>query len=83
MNCTPGEIIFQVKDQGIGIPAEAQQNLYEPFHRASNVGMIEGTGLGLAVVKKCVELHRGQIFVESEVGLGTTVTVHLPLIFSS
>ena len=82
LNCIPREIIFQVKDQGIGIPAEAQQDLYEPFHRASNVGMIEGTGLGLAVVKKCVELHRGQIFLESEVGIGTTVTVHLPLIFS-
>jgi signal transduction histidine kinase len=83
LNCTSHEITFQVKDQGIGIPAEAQKNLYEPFHRAPNVGMIEGTGLGLAVVKRCVDLHRGKIFVESEVGIGTTVTVHLPLIFSA
>jgi signal transduction histidine kinase len=73
-------IIFEIKDQGIGIPVETQQNLYEPFHRASNVGMISGTGLGLAVVKKCLDLHQGEIFVESDVGVGTTVVVHIPLI---
>jgi signal transduction histidine kinase len=83
LNVTPKEIIFQIQDQGIGIPAEAQQNLYEPFHRANNVGMTPGTGLGLAVVKKCVDLHQGQVFVESDVRIGTTVTVRLPSISSS
>ncbi len=71
-------IIFQVKDFGIGLPSEFQQHLFEPFHRANNVGKIVGTGLGLAVVKKCLEVHRGEIYVESELGIGTTFTVRIP-----
>lgn len=70
--------IFQVKDRGIGIPIEAQSNLYEPFCRANNVETISGTGLGLAVVKKCVDLHQGEIMVDSKVGEGTTFTVKIP-----
>jgi signal transduction histidine kinase len=73
--------IFQVQDQGIGIPLEDQPRLFESFHRASNVGTIQGTGLGLAIVKQCVELQRGQISVESVVGKGTTFTINLPLNF--
>ncbi len=72
------EIIFQVRDRGIGIPLEVQSNLYEPFYRADNVGTIEGTGLGLAVVKKCVDLHQGSIRMESTVGIGTNFTVTIP-----
>ncbi|MEH1965259.1 sensor histidine kinase [Nostoc sp.] len=71
-------IIFQVKDFGIGLPSEFQQHLFEPFHRANNVGKIVGTGLGLAVVKKCLEVHQGEIYVESELGTGTTFTVRIP-----
>jgi signal transduction histidine kinase len=71
--------VFQVQDEGIGIPAEDVPHLFESFHRARNVGMIQGTGLGLAIVKQCVDLHGGEILVESEVGSGTTFTVTLPL----
>ena len=71
-------VIFQVKDQGIGIPPQDYQHLFETFYRASNVGKIQGTGLGLAIVKKCVDLHGGLIQIDSEVGRGTTVTVMLP-----
>ncbi|TBR61661.1 histidine kinase [Westiellopsis prolifica IICB1] len=78
LSCTPETIIFQVQDCGIGIPLESQQHLFEPFHRGNNVGKIVGTGLGLAVVKKCLELHQGEISVESEVGVGTTFTVRIP-----
>ncbi len=78
LSCQTDAIIFQVKDSGIGIPSEFQQHLFEPFHRAENVGKIVGTGLGLAVVKKCVELHQGRISVESEVGVGTTFKVKIP-----
>ncbi|MEH1942108.1 MAG: ATP-binding protein [Nostoc sp.] len=68
-------VIFQVEDEGIGLPLQYQQYLYKPFHRGDNVGTIVGTGLGLAVVKKCLDLHQGQIDVESEVGVGTKFTV--------
>lgn len=76
---TEAQVIFQVQDQGIGIPSVDQAQLYESFYRASNAGNIQGTGLGLAIVKKCVDLHQGQIQVDSEVGVGTTFTVTLPL----
>lgn len=72
-------VTFRIRDQGIGIPLKDQAQLFEAFHRSSNVGTISGTGLGLAIVKRCVELHGGQIAVESEVGVGTTFTITLPL----
>lgn len=71
-------VIFQVKDNGIGIPPDEKARLFESFHRATNVGNIQGTGLGLAIVKKCVDLHQGEITVESEVNVGTTFTVSIP-----
>ena len=73
------QAIFRITDNGIGIPAEYLPQLFASFERASNVGTIQGTGLGLAIVKKAVDLHRGTIAVESEVGVGTTFTVRLPL----
>ncbi|HEY9781137.1 MAG TPA: PAS domain-containing sensor histidine kinase [Leptolyngbyaceae cyanobacterium] len=72
-------VMFHIQDQGIGIPQADLIQLFDSFHRASNVGTISGTGLGLAIVKKAVDLHNGQIFVKSEVGVGTTFTVKLPL----
>lgn len=71
--------IFQVQDQGKGIPLKDQARLFETFYRASNVGKIQGTGLGLAIVKKCVEAHCGKIHLESQLDVGTTVTVIMPL----
>jgi PAS domain S-box-containing protein len=73
------QLIFQIQDQGIGIPIADQTRLFESFHRASNVGAIKGTGLGLAIVKQCVDLHQGEITFISEVGKGTTFRVVLPL----
>ena len=75
-------VIFQIQDWGIGIPAKDCQYLFEPFHRASNVGRIPGTGLGLAIAKSCVEAHQGSIELDSQVNVGTTVTVTLPFLFS-
>jgi PAS domain S-box-containing protein len=74
------EVVFRVSDQGIGIPAESLPHLYEPFYRAKNTGDIGGTGLGTAIVKESVDSHKGTISYESEVGIGTTVTVKLPAI---
>ncbi len=75
----PGKVILQVQDWGIGIPTKTQKQLFEPFHRGQNVRSISGTGLGLVVVKKCVDLHEGTINITSEVGMGTTCLVTLPL----
>lgn len=72
------QAIFHIKDQGIGISPEDQKQLYQAFQRGKNVGDVPGTGLGLAVVKKCVELHGGDINVESQLGVGTTFTVSIP-----
>jgi PAS domain S-box-containing protein len=72
-------VVFQVKDEGIGILAEEQQHLFEPFYRGSNIDSIPGTGLGLAIVKTLVDLHGGQITLESEFGLGSIFTVMLPI----
>lgn len=74
-----GAVRFQVQDQGIGIPPADQVRLFESFYRASNVGSIPGTGLGLAIVKQVVEQSGGTIAVTSEVNVGTTFTVTLPL----
>lgn len=79
MFCQDEEIIFQIKDEGIGISLEDQQRLFESFHRGTNVGQIPGTGLGLTIVKNAVDLHGGQITVNSSVGVGTTFSVRIPL----
>lgn len=71
--------VVRVVDQGIGIPQEEVPRLFQAFQRASNVGEIPGSGLGLVIVKRCVDLHQGTIRVESVVGQGTTFEVRLPL----
>ncbi len=71
-------VVLQVTDHGIGIPATDLQRLFEPFHRATNVGVISGTGLGLSITKQAVDLHGGTITVTSQVNVGTTFTVTLP-----
>jgi PAS domain S-box-containing protein len=73
-----GSTVFEVADQGIGIPPGELSHLFQSFHRASNVGAIQGTGLGLAIVKNAVEMHGGGIEVRSKLGEGTTFTVRLP-----
>lgn len=79
VDCRNEDAIFQFKDKGIGIPIGTQQRLFEPFHRGENVGNIPGTGLGLSIVKRLVELHKGNVTVASQVGVGTTFIVRLPL----
>jgi PAS domain S-box-containing protein len=79
LTCTCSSAILRIQDQGMGIPSKDIEKLFDSFGRASNVGNIPGTGLGLAIVKRCVDVHKGQISVESEVGVGTTFIVTLPL----
>ncbi len=72
-------VLLQIQDSGIGISSDDRKQLFEPFYRGKNVRTIPGTGLGLVVVKKCVDLHQGNIEIKSEVGMGTTCVVKLPL----
>ncbi|MHC5726543.1 MAG: PAS domain-containing sensor histidine kinase [Nostoc sp.] len=72
------QAIFQTQDSGIGIPPSDIEHIFEPFHRASNAGNIPGMGLGMSIVKQAVDLHGGEITVESAIGAGTTFTVILP-----
>jgi len=71
-------LYIQVKDTGIGIPKEALPRLFSEFQRLDGTAHIEGTGLGLFIVKTIVEGHGGQVAVESELGVGSTFTILLP-----
>lgn len=79
-----GKVIISVKDQGQGIPADEINKLFEPFKRTSvqSTAGEKSTGLGLAIVRKIVLGHQGNIWVESEVGVGTTFYVSLPIVMS-
>ena len=72
------EIIIKVKDHGIGIPERDQHHLFERFYRAENVTHIQGTGLGLNIVAKYVEMLNGNISFESKLNKGTTFVIRLP-----
>lgn len=69
-----GTVVFHVKDQGVGIPAQVLPKLFSKFYRVDNTATrdIGGTGLGLALVKELVAAHQGQVWVESTLGKGGT-----------
>lgn len=71
--------VCRIRDHGMGIPEADIERLFSAFYRGRNASLVPGTGLGLTIVKRCVELHRGKIIIESAVDQGTTVTVKLPL----
>jgi signal transduction histidine kinase len=68
-----------VQDRGIGIPEADLPRLFSAFHRGRNAGQVSGSGLGLVIVKRCVELHGGSLRVDSRVGQGTSMTVRVPV----
>ncbi|MDB9309585.1 hybrid sensor histidine kinase/response regulator [Aphanizomenon sp. CS-733/32] len=72
-------VILRFQDQGIGMSEKDQKKLFQPFHRGENIGIIPGSGLGLTIVQQCVIAHRGEITVNSQVGVGSTFTVTLPI----
>jgi signal transduction histidine kinase len=81
VSCRQGRAAIEVEDSGIGISPAERDAIFAPFFRASNAveREIQGTGLGLVITKAIVLAHRGEIHVESEEGIGTTVRVELPL----
>jgi signal transduction histidine kinase len=78
---TEGEVAVDVRDTGIGIAPEDQAHVFDKFYRvkSAKVSEIEGTGLGLAIVKSIVEGHGGRMWVESELGQGSTFGFALPI----
>jgi signal transduction histidine kinase len=76
-----GAMCISVTDQGIGIPPEEQERVFERFYQVDGgpTRRYSGTGLGLALAREIVEAHGGTVSVESEVGAGSTFTLHLPL----
>jgi two-component system phosphate regulon sensor histidine kinase PhoR len=75
-------IIIRIKDNGAGMSKTAQKRIFEKFYRehTGDLHNVKGHGLGLAYVKRIVEDHNGQIFVESEKGKGSTFIIKVPLI---
>ncbi len=73
------ELKLSITDQGIGIPKEDQEHMFTRFFRANNVQNIQGTGLGLTIIKKYLDLLKGEIRFESEEGKGTTFYLNIPL----
>jgi signal transduction histidine kinase len=73
------QVLIEVRDTGLGIAPDDLPHLFERFYRGHHTRQIRGTGLGLAIVKEIVDLHDGRIEVESEVGVGTTLRVWLPI----
>jgi PAS domain S-box-containing protein len=72
------EAIFTIQDRGIGIPDCDQKRLFNAFQRGGNVGARHGTGLGLVIVKRCVDLQGGRLELTSKISEGTVVTVRVP-----
>lgn len=78
-NTQDSQLILQVQDEGIGIPKEDQKHLFEVFFRAKNATNIQGTGLGLNIVKRYLDMMNGELKFASIENIGTTFTVILPL----
>jgi len=71
-------IVLVFSDKGIGIPEQDLGQIFQPFYRASNSSNSRGHGIGLSLVYKITQIHKGKIDVKSKLGLGTTFTLHLP-----
>lgn len=71
-------MVFSVEDQGVGIPKEQQRRIFERFESRSQGSKHRGAGLGLSIVKSLVDLHGGDMMLDSEPGRGTKVTVRFP-----
>ena len=73
------QVILQVSDDGPGIPAQDQAHIFDKFYRGQNMDKQQGSGLGLAIVKSIVDAHQGRIWVESNVGQGSSFFIVLPV----
>ncbi len=78
ISISASHVSIKVEDQGIGISPDDQKHLFEPFFRGSNVGSLSGSGLGLSIVKRSVDILQGTLSMESTLHIGTTFTIELP-----
>lgn len=78
-----GRLGIRIRDQGIGMTPDQMSRVCERFYRADTSGKIPGTGLGMSIVKEIIDLHHGTIEIESEIGVGTMVTLWLPMDLSA
>jgi signal transduction histidine kinase len=78
LDSPPQQVVIQVADSGVGIAADALPYIFQPFYRV--VSAVEGAGLGLSIAREIVELHGGEITVQSRIGAGSVFTVRLPLV---
>lgn len=74
------QIELSVTDKGIGIPRKEMEQLFQPFHRGSNHADLPGSGLGMTIVKRCVELLKGSIQVDSRENEGTVIDIKIPFL---
>lgn len=74
------QLKIELTDHGIGIPNSETSLILQPFYRASNVNTFDGAGLGLAIAKHAIDLHRGEITFLSELEKGSTITVKIPIV---
>lgn len=77
------KILISIQDRGIGMTPEVLKRIYEKFYRADQSGNIPGTGLGMAIMKDIIDYHGGEIVINSEYGVGTTINIYLPAIKSN
>jgi len=75
----PDQFIITISDTGIGMTPEVQKNIFNKFYQGDNSGYTDGNGLGLSLVKRIIDLCHGNIRVSSEIGLGTTFIITLPV----
>ena len=79
INSDKKEIIISFTDKGIGISEQDLPNIFQPFFRGHNKNKIEGTGIGLTLVKRVISLHKGEIEVHSRLHIGTQITIAIPI----
>lgn len=72
-----GNIIFSIKDNGVGISKEDQKKIFDKFYKSDKSRNTDGDGLGLSIVKRIIEIHKGQILLESSINMGTSIMVKL------
>ena len=80
LNVSESQVIIAIKDEGIGIPTDELQFIYDPFFRASNTTNFEGFGIGLPLTRNIIKLHNGELVVSSSEQKGTDVLIKLPVV---